>query len=107
MKEAFAGVRAEAAMMRSPSFSRWGLSRTRTNSPAPGKGECVLVRYTGGEGAGGVPKALMAEGMSSKTRSLEWSAIAVVVCDLRDLMKRCRVSRGVVVVIKASWRNCG
>lgn len=49
----------------------------------------------------------MAEGMSSKTRSLEWSAIAVVVCDLRDLKKRCRVSRDVIVVIKASWRNCG
>ena len=45
--------------------------------------------------------------MSSKTRSLEWSAIAVVVCDLRDLMKRCRVSRDVAVVIKTSWRNCG
>lgn len=42
MKEAFAGVRAEAAMMRSPSFSRWGLSRTRTNSPAAGRGESVV-----------------------------------------------------------------
>mgnify|MGYP006867929835 CR=1 FL=1 len=69
-------------------------------------GECVSGGCRG-EGGGGVPKALMAEGMSSKTRSLEWSAIAVVVCDLRDLMKRCRVSRDVVVVIKASWRNCG
>lgn len=43
MKEAFAGVRAEAAMIRSPSFSRWGLSRTRTNSPAAGREESVLV----------------------------------------------------------------
>lgn len=107
MKEAFAGVRAEAAMMRSPSFSRWGLSRTRTNSPAAGRGESVLVRYRGGEGGGGVPKALMAEGMSSKTRSLEWSAIAVVVCDLRDSIVIAGVSRDVVVFIKASWRNCG
>lgn len=33
MKEALGGVRAEAAMIRSPSFSRDGLSRTMTNSP--------------------------------------------------------------------------
>jgi hypothetical protein len=32
MKEALAGVRAEAAMIRSPSFSREGSSRTMTNS---------------------------------------------------------------------------
>jgi hypothetical protein len=32
MKEAFAGVRADAAMIRSPSFSREGESRTITNS---------------------------------------------------------------------------
>lgn len=33
MKEALGGVRAEAAMIRSPSFSRDGLSSTMTNSP--------------------------------------------------------------------------
>ena len=32
MKEALAGVRADAAIMRSPSFSREGESRTMTNS---------------------------------------------------------------------------
>ena len=34
MKEALGGVRADAAMMRSPSFSREGLSRTIMKSPA-------------------------------------------------------------------------
>lgn len=32
MKEALGGVRADAAIMRSPSFSREGESRTMTNS---------------------------------------------------------------------------
>ena len=32
MKEALAGVRADAAIIRSPSFSRLGESRTITNS---------------------------------------------------------------------------
>ena len=39
MKEAFAGVKAEAAIMRSPSFSREGESRTMTNSSFAGGGE--------------------------------------------------------------------
>lgn len=38
MKEALDGVRAEAAMMRSPSFSREGESRTMTNSSFAGVG---------------------------------------------------------------------
>lgn len=38
-KEAFAGVRSWAAIMRSPSFSREGESRTMTKSPfSVGKG---------------------------------------------------------------------
>jgi hypothetical protein len=36
MKEALDGVRADAAMMRSPSFSREGESRTMTNSSLAG-----------------------------------------------------------------------
>jgi len=39
MKEAFAGVKAEAAIMRSPSFSRKGESRTMTNSSFAEGGE--------------------------------------------------------------------
>jgi len=37
MKEAFDGVRAEAAIIRSPSFSREGESRTITNSSFAGR----------------------------------------------------------------------
>jgi hypothetical protein len=43
MKEAFSGVRADAAMMRSPSFSREGESRTITKESFAGDGELVCV----------------------------------------------------------------
>jgi len=45
MKEAFEGVRADAAIIRSPSFSREGESRTITNSSFAGR--CVSKGYVG------------------------------------------------------------
>lgn len=47
MKAAFSGVKALAAMIRSPSFSRCGLSSTMTNLPAPGRGGVLVVRTLG------------------------------------------------------------
>lgn len=47
MNEALAGVRAEAAMMRSPSFSREGESSTITNSSFAGGGGLLAAYSTG------------------------------------------------------------
>ena len=73
MKAALAGVRADAAMMRSPSFSREGESRTMTNSSFAVK---VGGQYGGGgaEEEEGAPKAFMTSGIESKTACAgEWS----------------------------------
>lgn len=45
MKAICCGVTASAAMIRSASFSRWGSSRTTTNSPFPGVRGMVRVGF--------------------------------------------------------------